>query len=79
MKTLIIKIMLLLFTLILSFSCFAQDPGDPPPPPGGHGQQGNQQPGGGAPVGGGIGILVALGVGYGLRKWYVAKRKRLLE
>jgi len=44
----------------------AQEP--PHPPAAGHGAQGNQPPGGGAPIDGGLAILVALAVGYGIRK-----------
>jgi hypothetical protein len=45
--------------------------GTPPPPPsGGHGSGTNQPAGGGAPIGSGIGILLALGGAYGARKVY---------
>jgi hypothetical protein len=47
-------------------SAYSQVP--PPPPSGGHGQSGNQQSGGGAPIGGGLGILLALGAAYGGKK-----------
>jgi len=62
-----------LFLLSLSFTTaelFAQAP--PPPPPGGHGEGGNQPagPGGSGPIGGGLGILLALGAAYGGRKVY---------
>ncbi len=43
--------------------------GPPPPPGSGHNQSGNQTPqGGGAPLGSGIGILLALGAAYGGHK-----------
>jgi hypothetical protein len=48
----------------------------PPPPPGGHGQGGNQPAGGGAPIGSGIGILLALGAAYGGKKIYQAWKTR---
>jgi len=48
--------------------------GDPPPPPGEHGQNGNQPPGGGAPITGGIGILLALGATYGVKKFNDLKK-----
>jgi len=62
-----------LFLLSLSFTTSelaAQAP--PPPPSGGHGAGGNQpaEGGGGAPIGGGLGILLALGAAYGGRKVY---------
>lgn len=44
----------------------------PPPPPSGHGAGGNQPAGGGAPIGSGIGILLALGAAYGGKKIYQA-------
>jgi hypothetical protein len=54
--------------LIFNVITFAQGP--PEPPPGG-GQGGNNNaPGGGAPIGGGLGILLALGAAYGLKKVY---------
>jgi hypothetical protein len=39
----------------------------PPPPPSEHGAGGNQGPAG-APIDGGLGILLALGLGYGVKK-----------
>lgn len=50
---------------------------DPPPPPtgggsGGHNLGGNQ----GAPIDGGLGILLALGAGYGGLKFYKARKKK---
>ena len=64
-----------LLTVILLFHCtivFAQEP-PPPPPGGGHGGGGNQ--GGSAPLGSGIGILLALGAAYGSKKLYSLKAK----
>ena len=46
--------------------------GVPPPPPSGHGTNTNQPAGGGAPIGSGVGILLALGSAYGARKVYKA-------
>lgn len=66
---------LLLVTFTLLFQCetvFAQEP-PPPPPGGGHGGGGNQ--GGSAPIGSGIGILLALGVAYGSKKLYALSTK----
>ena len=56
-------IMIMSFSLI-SLGLFA----DPPGMPGNHGQSGDQVPGGGAPIGAGIGLLVALGSAYGAFK-----------
>ena len=52
---------------------FAQAPA-PPPMPGNHGQNGT--PPVGAPIDGGLGILLALGVTYGGKKAYQAWKKR---
>ncbi len=49
-------------------------PQGPPPMPGDHGQNGNAPAG--APIDGGLGILLALGAGYGGRKVYKAWKKR---
>lgn len=56
--------MIAAFSLI-SIGLFA----DPPGMPGGHGETGDQVPGGGAPIGAGIGMLMALGSAYGVFKW----------
>jgi len=42
---------------------------DPPLPPSAHGSEGNSEPRG-APIDGGLGILLALGAGYGGMKLY---------
>ncbi len=64
------KLVLLIFGIVLSVALSAQIPpspnGDGSAPTGG----GHTPVGGGAPLGGGIGILLALGVGYGLKKVY---------
>lgn len=59
---------------------FADSPA-PPPPGGSHGQTANGVPsGGGAPIGGGLGILLAMGTAYGAKKIYkVWKDKDELE
>ncbi len=74
-----------LFLLSLSFTTselYAQN-GAPPPPPSGHGETGNQPAddpgGGGAPIGGGLGILMALGAAYGGRKVYKAWKDKAEE
>jgi len=37
---------------------------DPPGMPGSHGESGDQPPGGGAPIGGGIGMVIAMSLAY---------------
>jgi hypothetical protein len=69
MKTQIVKIILTITFVVGSSVLLAQVP--PPPPGGGHGGNDNQ-PGGGAPIGSGIGILLALGAAYGGKKVYRA-------
>jgi len=68
------KIILIIAFLLSSLALFANDP---PPPPAGHGATGNQAPSG-APIDGGLGILLALGAGYGGCKFY-RHRKQLAE
>ena len=51
------------------------DPPGPPPPPGGGGPGGGGTPVG-APVDGGIGLLLALGLGYGGMKLYQFKKDK---
>lgn len=70
---------LLFFAFAMAFSPAFSQNGDPPPPPGEHGQTGNQPPGGGAAIGGGVAILVALGAGYGAKKWYDKRKRNLAE
>lgn len=68
-KTIMKTLMTLAFTLLMGTLAYTQAP--PPPPAGGHGQGTNQSPsGGGAPIGSGIGILLALGAAYGGSKIY---------
>ncbi|MBI9034715.1 MAG: hypothetical protein JEZ03_09625 [Bacteroidales bacterium] len=60
---------ILFFSLITSgLFCSAQDM--PPPPPIDHNVSGNQPAGGAAPIGGGLGILLALAGVYGIKKTY---------
>ena len=58
-----------LFSSLCMFNAMADEPLDSPPPPpgGGHGGGGNSQ---GAPIDGGMGLLLVLGMGYGCRKFY---------
>ncbi|NPD85024.1 hypothetical protein HNS38_09660 [Lentimicrobium sp. L6] len=61
MKKLAIKTLMIFSFSLISLGLFA----DPPGMPGGHGTDGDAPPGGGAPIGAGIGIMVALGAAYG--------------
>ena len=61
MKKLAIKTLMVFSFSLISLGLFA----DPPGMPGGHGGSGDVPPGGGAPIGAGIGIMVALGAAYG--------------
>ncbi|MCX6276961.1 MAG: hypothetical protein NT004_02545 [Bacteroidetes bacterium] len=58
----------------LPFFCVADNPG-PPPPPGGGGPGGGGTPVG-APIDGGIGILLALGLGYGGMKLFQSRKDK---
>ena len=75
-KTLGITILCLIFGMF-TITAFSQTPGAPPPP--GHGSEGNQNQGGKGSIGGGLAILLTLGAGYGAKKYYDIKKKKLLE
>ena len=75
-KTLVITILCISLGLF-TVTSFAQGPGAPPPPD--HGDIGNQKQGGGAPIGSGLAILLALGAGYGAKKYYDIRKKNLLD
>jgi len=63
---------LIAFFVCLSIAVLADGPGPPPPPP-------NPSGGGGpvgAPIDGGLGILLAMGVAYGGRKYYQARKSK---
>lgn len=65
MKNSILKITMIAAFSLISLGLFA----DPPGMPGSHGATGDQAPpGGGAPIGAGIGILIAMGSAYGAFK-----------
>lgn len=75
MKKILITALFLLSISFTTSELAAQVP--PPPPGGGHGESGNQPAeGGGAPIGGGLGILLALGAAYGGKKLYKAFQER---
>jgi len=67
---------LLTFGILITNSVFADPPA--PPPPGGHGSGENQDPAG-APIDGGLGILLALGAGYGGYKLYQSRKEESEE
>ncbi len=69
MKTKILRTLVITAFLLIVNGLLAQVP---PPPPADHGGSGNAPAGGGAPIGSGIGILLALGAAYGGRKVYKA-------
>ncbi|MDA3942850.1 MAG: hypothetical protein PF694_04840 [Bacteroidetes bacterium] len=68
MKKSFFQLMLTLSLILFASIIFAQSPPAPPPE---HGS-GTNETGGGAPLGSGIGILLALGAAYGGRKIYKA-------
>ncbi len=67
MKT-IIKILVVTFLLFAAYLTIQAQSVPPPPPPGGGQSGGNNVPGGGAPVHGGLGIMLLLASGYGVKK-----------
>lgn len=70
-----IKSLLFVFALLALPFLSIGDPPGPPPPPGGGGPGGGGTPVG-APVDGGIGFLLALGLGYGGLKLYKARKDK---
>ena len=81
MKNIVRIFVLTLFVLVLIVpptSVFAQDP-PPPPPGGGHGAGGSQVPGGGAPICSGLVLLIAMAAGYGGKKVYDFRKRKLVE
>jgi hypothetical protein len=68
------SIIIILFVTLASigFELTAQVP---PPPPDGHGGDTNQPANGSAPIGSGLGILLALGAAYGGKKVWDYRRK----
>jgi len=68
----------LIIAAIFIFAIGALSAQSPPHPNGGNPPgSGNTPVGGGASIGGGLIILLALGIGYGARKIYDARRKVL--
>jgi hypothetical protein len=66
-------LIIILLMLVPVFSMFAQ-PGAPPPAPGG-----GDVWIGGVPIGGGLVILMAFVMGYGARKLYNARKRKINE
>jgi hypothetical protein len=66
-------VFLLLFTGLTAISLFADPPEAPNPPNPGGTPVGNGDPVG-APLDGGVGFLLILGVGYGVKKIYSLKK-----
>lgn len=66
MKKVIASLILVATGIVFSIGIMAQ----PPQPPAGQGTSGNQPPAGvpGAPIDGGLGIILILAAGYGLKK-----------
>lgn len=79
MKKIIVTALFIMSLVFATVSLMAQ--GAPPPPPDGHGGSTNQPAsgGGGAPIGGGLGILLALGAAYGGGKIYKNWQQNKLE
>lgn len=73
----IIKSLALLSLLAITILIAKPVQAEPPKPPSGTGTSGNQgpQPTGG-PIDGGLGILLALGAGYGAKKLYKARKEK---
>ena len=75
MKLSIGKIILILMLLMIAVSTVTAAPPGPPGPGGGGG--GTYI--GGSPIAGGFLILVALALGYGARKYYNARKRKISE
>ncbi len=69
------------FSLIAVFVCLSMVvTADPPPPPGDPSTGGGGSGGPvGAPIDGGLGILLAMGVAYGGRKYFQARKSKKKE
>ena len=76
MKKYLKFIPLFITVILISITLNVYADGPPHPPP----QGGDKPPvGGGAPIGSGLAILLVLGSGYGVKKFYDYKKKKLLE
>lgn len=70
-KKTVIKLLLIIVLIAGSQALMSQ----PPPPPSDHGLSSNQNAGNGAPIGSGVGILLALGAAYGGKKVWDMRKK----
>jgi len=68
----LLKVLMVATFVCGSFSAFAPPP-NPPPDPGSGGGGGGPV---GAPIDGGLGILLAMGVAYGGRKFYQSRKSK---
>ena len=71
----VVFVVVMVTAMLISTASFSAPPPPPPPPDPG----GSDMPIGGSPIGGGVLILVALGVGYGARKVYNQNKRKLSE
>ncbi|MCK9422752.1 MAG: hypothetical protein M0Q38_09145 [Bacteroidales bacterium] len=71
----IIKFLALVSLIVCAILVSKPIKANPPDPPSHHGETTNQAPAG-APIDGGLGILLALGAGYGGRKLYKSRKKK---
>jgi hypothetical protein len=71
---------ILMFSIVLMISGFSLLAQAPPVPPS-SANQGGTGPvgGGGAPIGGGVVLLIAMAVGYGGKKVYDFKKRKLAD
>lgn len=63
---------ILIITISATNNVYSQP--SPPPPPADHGHETNQS-GGSAPIGGGVFILLGLGIAYGTKRFYDARKE----
>ena len=66
------RLLMTTLPLLLAVAALAQNPGDPGGNPGGN-------PIGAIPVDGGLGFLLAAGIGYGAKKAYDQRKKKQVQ
>lgn len=74
-----IGIVLSIFLLVCAVALATAGPPPPPGPPGPPGPGGGDVPIGGTPIAEGVMILLALALGYGGRKWYNARKRKISD
>lgn len=79
MKTNIKKLFVIALIAVGSFISVAVTAQAPPPPPDAGGAGGSTPMGGAAPLDGGLGLLIALGIGFGAKKVYALKSEKKAE